>query len=394
MRIGIITHYYKSTNYGGNLQAYALVKYLNSQGYNAEQISYSVYGDDKGVITKIVNALHKKEIKTALYLIKKKILFVENIIFNNKKRKHYVNTLAERNKAFYHFNRELTSHSKEIYDDESLGFSNKEYDAFITGSDQVWNLNQYREGYYLSFVDSHKKKISYAASMAMNVVSERQKKILKEKIADFDAISVREEDMVPLIREIVGNKVFNTIDPTLLLDNKEWDSVASDKLVDEAYIFCYFLGDNLEVSEKIRKIAMELNMKLVGISMANDGFKFLDTYRYDKYFDTASPENFLSLIKYAKYVFTDSFHAVIFSYIFKKDFFVFDRDNISSMNSRIEMITKLFQTEDRYISNERLKMLNNILSVTPIDYRKKNEKIDILLEQSRNFLKTALEGEL
>ena len=58
------------------------------------------------------------------------------------------------------------------------------------------------------------------------------------------------------------------------------------------------------------------------------------------------------------------------------------------------MITKLFQTEDRYISNERLKMLNNILSVTPIDYRKKNEKIDILLEQSRNFLKTALEGEL
>ena len=39
-RVGIITLYHESTNYGGNLQAYALCKFLRNNDVTAEQISF------------------------------------------------------------------------------------------------------------------------------------------------------------------------------------------------------------------------------------------------------------------------------------------------------------------------------------------------------------------
>ena len=41
-KIGVITHYYKSNNYGGLLQAYAMVHYLNSRGFEAEQLCWKL----------------------------------------------------------------------------------------------------------------------------------------------------------------------------------------------------------------------------------------------------------------------------------------------------------------------------------------------------------------
>ena len=40
MKVGIVTHYYHSENYGGNLQAYALCRVIQGLGHEVEQISY------------------------------------------------------------------------------------------------------------------------------------------------------------------------------------------------------------------------------------------------------------------------------------------------------------------------------------------------------------------
>lgn len=387
-KIGVLTHYYNSVNYGGNLQAYALVQSIYKLGYTAEQISY-LWGIDR-----INNNFHLVENSAT-----KKIDKVLNVFFHPNKIKNRVlrqinkRELSElkkrRDNNFQHFNKEMIYHSKKVYTSENISETLAEYDIFITGSDQVWNTEWYTPVFFLDFVPSDKIKFSYAASISKDKLTDAEKELFKKSLADYKAVSVREENAVEMLRDLSPVEVELVLDPTLLLSREDWDKVCDERVIQEDYIFCYFLGENKAERKLAQAFAKRQGIKIVSIPLT--GAKIYSDLKFgDFVLPAASPEQFISLIKYAKYVFTDSFHAVVFSYLYEKQFFVFNRDAKGTMNSRIKSITKLLHMEDRFCGSRQRETIEYISALQDIDYKIENPDFKALKDKSIAFLKRNL----
>lgn len=388
MKVGILTHYFKSLNYGGNLQAYALCSYINSLGIDAEQIRYDMISNGN---RKLINRLRGKNLSKVVYVISKKIKYnikrlFNNIFYNSDVR--YRNSFLKLCKnSFIKFNTITIKNSNFEYNNETINKTNELYDSFITGSDQVWNFSMFKEAFFLNFVNSGKKKLSYAASVVDYSLSDQQIEYFKKSIESFDAISVRENSAVEYISSFSSKNVNLVVDPTLLLSKNDWNNIAAERLIKEKYIFSYFLGNNKISRKTCEKFAKENNLIIVDIPVANDGFKFLFKDFGDKTY-VASPEEFLSLIKNAEYVFTDSFHAVVFSYIFNKQFFAFKREENDYMSSRIVDLLKLIHAENRYcdtIDKCNLDYLY-IISSSSCNSVVHTKEMDELIKISKDFL--------
>ena len=377
-KIGILTHYYNTVNFGGALQSYALCAFLNHNNFIAEQLSYkySKVKQPEKFIDKIKrNGFIKifKRLKTKLYY--------------KVKKSELTKIKLKKISAFKNFLDKTIPHSNNIYTNQTLSECILNYSCFITGSDQVWN--GYNPAYFLDFVPSDKKKISYAASIGRDNLTDEQKEMFKNSLKDFDAVSVREPSSIKLIENLSPVPVISTLDPTLLLDREDWDKVSSKRLIDEDYIFCYFLGDYKKTRKLVNEFAKKNNLKIAfipytaGIVLSDK--KFGDVRLLD-----ASPEDFISLIKHAKYVFTDSFHAVVFSHIYNKEFFVFNRDKKALMNGRIKDITKLFNCSERYCDTKEKMTLNYIESQKTLDYSKETDEFLEKKRESIEFLEKSL----
>ncbi|MBE6618916.1 MAG: polysaccharide pyruvyl transferase family protein [Ruminococcaceae bacterium] len=380
MKIGITTHYYKSLNYGGNLQAYALCKVLKDMGHECEQMCYTDSGTEQDGTTKTSGAGKLRRyislIKPWLYMQKSKRL-----------AKKY-DIVKRRRVAFANFNENMIPHSAEIYTPNTLNKANEIYDAFITGSDQIWNLRGKNDFYFLKFANG-RPKISYAASIAKEDLSPEQKLFFNDALSDFKTVSVRESSAVSLLKDTHKN-IVQTLDPTLLLSREEWDEVAEEIKPFEKYVFCYFLGVNKKSYKLARKFASKHGLKLVNIPIAGGRLRLDDTkYGDARLFDT-SPEQFISLIKNAEYVFTDSFHAVVFANIYQKQYFVFNRNPEGAMSSRITDITTLFDQNERFCAGKERENINYIESLSPIDYSKPSPRFEKMKAFSMEFLKSSL----
>lgn len=376
-RIGIITHYHMSKNYGGNLQAYAMVSFLNKRGYEAEQISY--FMDEPQAI----NVSFIARLKHKAHKIKQKIKGVFNEI---EDKKH--NILKRQAKASKDFNQNIP-HSQAVYDDLSITNCIEDYDCFITGSDQVWNLDCYHSPYFLDFVPPTKIKLSYAASLAKDFLTESQKDIFRKSLSDYKAVSVREKNAEKLLKGILPVEIQTVVDPTLLLTREEWDEVCSDCMMEEKYVFCYFLGENREERKLAEQFARLHHLKVVAIPHIG-GIKWMDRKFGDLRLYDVSPQQFISLIKHAEYVFTDSFHAVVFSNIYQKQYFVFNRNKKGAMASRIVDITQLFHQEERFCADKERETIEYLTSLSNIDYTKNNDDFERLKEQSISYLENNL----
>lgn len=378
-KIGILTYYHDSVNYGGNLQAYALCKKLEKMGYSAEQICFDPNAptSPSGIKEKIIDRLRR--IKNAFRSLR---------ITKDKNKSRTEKVISDRKKAFEHFNKEMISHSEKVYVSSDIAETNEKYQCFIAGSDQIWNPKWYVPSYFLDFVKADNIKTSYATSFGITEFSSEQKELIKKHLNDFAAVSLRED--CGIYKELFGKEVEVCVDPTLLLSREEWLEVTAPKMIDEKYIFCYFFGDDCAS----RKIAMEYSIKnkikIVTIPHLN-GVNVLDDYFGDIQMPSASPEEFLSLINNAECVFTDSFHAVVFSQIFKRKYFVFQRNKKDVISSRIFSITKLFNSEKFFCyNNERLSM-DYIESVPCLDYSIDNENLNLLIKKSELYLHNIVE---
>ena len=384
MKIGIITHYYKSTNYGGNLQAFALCRCLNKMGDDAEQICFQ-YTAKRSFLKRLVG---KNIFKTAVIKVKAKLIH-KKIQDENLK----YNVIERHVAAFEDFNQNVVPNSGKVYDSNNINACVNCYDAFITGSDQVWNVTWYYPEFFLDFVPSDKIKLSYAASIAKSRLTEEQKNIFRKSLRDYRAVSVREKSAEDLIKDLSPVPVQTVLDPTLILEKEDWDNICSDRVVNEDYVFCYFLGENKCSRRLAEDFARKNNLKLVTIPHSGGAIKLADRdFGEIKLFD-ATPNDFISLIKHAKYVFTDSFHAVVFSYIYQKQYFIFNRDKSGSMSSRITDITELFGTQERFCFSKARESVGYIEALEPIDYTKENPTFDELKKKSIDFLKDNLGGQ-
>lgn len=394
-RIGIITLYYNNNNYGGLAQAYALCNYLSGLGYSAKQLSFHKAAGLSGSLKdRIIIHMDGKGGKGIMqggnWLVKR--LFDEIVLkkYNRYHLNKYAGKLNIRKQAFVSF-RERIPHSK-IYDSTTIAECVKDYDCFICGSDQVWKPGVIQDAFVLKFVPEGKKKISYAASIAIQGIEKRKWfcSYLKSNLDTFHSISVREKGTQKELETVIEKEVDLVVDPTLLLSKEEWNKNADKRIIEERYIFTYFLGSSKTQREFVQRIAQQNKYKIAALPFAGGKYIKSDEGFGDyRFFDIGIP-GFLSLVKYADIVITDSFHAICFSYIFEREFYVLERKEKSKsdkMNSRIESILQMMGINERFICE-----MTDISVIPGIDYSVVNENMAGYISYSKAFLDKALES--
>ena len=293
--------------------------------------------------------------------------------------------IKSRERRIRAFNLNSIKHSL-LYKENNINESLSKYDVFISGSDQVWHPQAVCDAYLLKFVPSNKKKFSYAASIATDKLTMDEKKRYKEAFKSFDAISIRESSSLQLIEDLYKNSVEVVLDPTLLLSATDWDEILEHYPIKDKYLFCYFLSDNKEARSLAEKFAKENNLKIVTLPYLNGKYRKCDKNFGDyKLFDV-SPGRLLCLIKNSEYIFTDSFHATVFSLIYSKQPYVFHRSESSSMSIRIHSLLSMFDAQDRFCDTEMKMRIEYILNLKPVDYSVRFEKFEKIKENSLRFL--------
>ena len=368
--VGIITyhHYY---NYGTMLQAYALQKKVETLGYHAELIDFKQNNNPTrlqliGIRVRRIPA-YIREHKKYSTLAASKVQFTErSLLYEDFYKKH------------------LKVGDVRYSGSEELKANPPKYDGYVVGSDQTWNpyVANNPEAFYLSFVGDARKKGSYAPSLAVSQLTEEQKQMFRDKLHGFPFLSCRELSGAILLEEALGRTVENVLDPTLLLDKEEWQEVSSLDKRDDPYILTYFLGDIKEHRTFVHELAKRTGLKVVAIPVS-----YLDINDSISEKRWVGPDEFLSLIRYAEYVCTDSFHGTMFSINFGVKFFSFCKTKDaekSSENSRLYSALEIFGLSSRLVTEENMATLLQDLPL--IDYESVYEKLNKEREKSVIYL--------
>lgn len=308
MKIAILTHPL-GANYGGILQAWALSTYLESLGHH----------------TVVLN--RENNLPLLKRIIKRVLTAIGHKRYANPKYKELVR-----------FVRQNINYSKILSTDQQMRkyIKHHGFDGVIVGSDQVWRATfarKYGYNYFLDFVPKGVKKISYAASFGLSkwdYNSEETTKII-ELLSKFDAISVREDEGVALCNDYLGTRAQHVLDPTLLLSVEDYDKIISKRIVPEGYVFVYWLGGEDEKEKALAKISVN-NKRIIDISLRGNE-------------SLLSVEDWLSYIKYADVVVTDSFHGCVFSLLSHKKICL--NKNDSGGNGRLESLFKMLNIDER-----------------------------------------------
>lgn len=388
MKIGIITLYYENWNYGAYLQAYALCRVINQMdNCEAEQIVFDRKWSEcvdqelekKRKKKDRINRINRIRSYSLVYILQKVVYKIQEYFIQKK--------IEKRKNAFLRFGRENIPCSEVIYNHNNIHQTNGKYDVFITGSDQVWNPIGSCLEYFLSFVHREKVKFSYGASIAKFELSDKQKSVFAHNLREFQAVSVRESSAIQLLEDTYDGIIEHVLDPTLLLTSEEWAKFTASRIIKQSYVFCYFLGEDNAHRKFIMKLGRKQGLKIVTLPHLLGSVKPCDMRFGDERLYNISPTEFLSLIKYAECIYTDSFHACLFSLVFEKEFITFSRENLPNMEGRIWDLLELYDLKERFCNVEMSRWGNYIEKLEPINYQK---KADVLLEkriESLEFLK-------
>lgn len=370
LKIGVLTHYFNSNNYGGLLQAFSLVQFLSNNGYNSEQICYKFKNEiiafDMSIETDLLEVNKKANNKISKKIIRFCTFFI---------RRRNAQKLNHRKEVLRHF-RDNIRHSSNTFDKNNVKNLNNIYNCFIVGSDQVWNFEFFSPVFFLEFCHKSSNKISYSASMCVKTFTENQKKYLLKTLNLFNHISVREKNACLLLNENIlhNKKAIVTLDPVFLIED-EWNNIMSDRNIKYKYIFCYFLSPKKDILEKVSKIAKKYKFKIVCIPYLSGTFNAFEFRFNAKKVIDASPFDFVNMVKYASGVFTDSFHATAFSAMFNIPFFTFIKKDKSTMSERILSICDIFDCQKNIVND-----LND-LDESTISFDKKNYNRKKYLEE-------------
>lgn len=364
MKCLIITTQY-ANNMGAILQCYALSKYINSlDNVKCEVIQYfppywnlswQVFG----------HKLCLESILRNIYVL----CHPYGLLLTIKKKKRMLN-----------FIKKYIPLTKEAYfDSKQLFVNTPEADAYICGSDQIWNMNLKDLGgspYFLAFVKEGKKKIAYAPSIAEDWSVQQQNKA-KEWLRSFNHISVREQQHVDILRTLSGLEVKHVVDPVFLLDVHQWNAIARDYNLGN-YIFCYFISVSPMCINLVKKIREMTGLKVVYLNV-----NLRNRISSDVTIRDADPSDFIGLIKNASFVCTNSFHCTAFSLIYKKNIKV----TTDMRNTRMKSLLDIFGINNVLVDNKIIESMkkNDLI----IDYSSSN-KINTHINSSKSFLKESL----
>lgn len=364
MKVGILT-FHKAVNYGAILQAYALRTAVEELGKSCSIINY--VGRKMLRESKIFYFPTHESLKDSLIRIYRLPMRARTIKKFRKFSKNHLN-LSDRG----------------VHATEELKELCSQYNYFITGSDQVFNYNGTGEdfNYYLQFEKDSNKKLAYAPSFGVKEIDASHLERVKNNLSLFASLSVRESIGADIVEELTGNRPPEVCDPTLLLRKEQWEELCVSSKYKKPYILVYSFGSrHLETYAK--KMADEMDGIVVNINrslpLIFGGQNVRNAY-------APSPCEFLSLIKNAEAVVTNSFHGIALSIILQKEFYGFTNDYATSEGTNYR-----FQTLGEKLGlSHRIYNLGDDIERSPIDYVEVTKRIDSWREESLRFLRNAI----
>jgi len=284
----------------------------------------------------------------------------------------------------YSFQRKYMNQSELIIAPEKLTDVVKRYDAIICGSDQIWAPNVYKKEYLLSFVPDEIDKYAYGASIGLNSIPSDLIDNYRMYLKRFALIGVREAQGAKIIRGIIpecSDRIYDVLEPTFLVPVSYWNGIAKKTISDENYLLCYFLGDNEWQREYVSGWAKEHGLKLIVYSAYDSDIRIADLHI--KY---TGPCEFIGLVQHASHIMTDSFHGMVFSIIYNKQFNVFYRfneDDPICQNSRVDNLIDKFGIQQVVVKE---KEKNN----HTVNYDKVNPRVEKEVSRSKEFVSRIL----
>lgn len=384
-KVGIVSCYFKN-NYGSMLQAYASKKILDNSNIPNETIAIEnnkdfSKGKKKYYLSQILNL---NFIKLKFGMIKLK--------FDKKLNKELGKNISIREKKYKEFKSEFNL-SRNCTDYKGLSqLALEKYSDVIVGSDQLWlPVNVVADYYTLSWVPDSVNKISYATSFGVSNIPKKYNKQYINFLKRINHLSVREDSGVKLIKDISNLDAKLVCDPTILLTKDEWEEVATkERFIEDKYILCYFLGNNISHRKFVERLKQATGYKIVSLNHADEYVKYSDKFCDIAPFDVG-PREWINLVKNAEYVCTDSFHCTVFSILFNKIFFDFRRHSSKikgSTNSRLDSLLNIAGiSKERILNGEE--NIDEVLNYT-INYDIVNKNIDKFRNDSKTWLLSSL----
>ncbi|ODA39136.1 polysaccharide pyruvyl transferase family protein [Desulfosporosinus sp. BG] len=257
-------------------------------------------------------------------------------------------------------------------------------DVYLTGSDQVWNpelTNKRLDGaYFLAFGDISSRRISYAVSACQLDVQKSQQE-LRDFLAQFDTVSLREVEKQADLQTVFSKPIEIVPDPTLLLKATDYTDFELNVSLPEKYILIYAL-ENPETDGMLFKM-VERAKKKYGLPIIVITGPHHWPYKVN-FTNSVLPGEFLSYIKNAEYVITNSFHATTFSLIYRKQFVTMvtkgRASRVTELLNNIGLETRIVLSEDG---------IDDVLA-NDVDYEIANDRMEELKMKGINYLSKQL----
>lgn len=359
-------------NFGASLQAYALMRYLESLGHDVEIIDYK-----PDYLTFNLWAIGSKWNRNIFHKLLYYSYVVPRRITQKKRRVKF--DLFKKNKL------KITASKYNCIAD--LKNNIPLADVYFAGSDQIWNPllpNGKDPAFFLTFAPKSSIRASYAASFSVSEVSEEIIHIMKKWISDLNFVSVRESSGLEILKSLDITNGEVVIDPVYLLFENQWDELIKPYSKDK-YIFIYDQENSPLIKEAALLLAKKYDLKIYAIealyplSYANRRIK------------DAGPEDFISLIKGCEICLTNSFHCISFSIIFHKKFYLFKRTHLK-VNSR--MIDLLNFVGLQHLIVEKVEESLQFIDINYIEVQKKlSERINYSFDYIKRVLKSSINYE-
>lgn len=363
-KIGILT-FHRVYNYGAVIQAYSLQQFLIDNGYDNEIIDFSKkkQNDYTNVIS-IHNGIKR---------------FLKTLMLTPVAGKR----ISRKNKFDNFFNQKLLMSGKTYQNEKELVETNYNYNIFMVGSDQVWNVTKKSDAstaYFFRFADESKKRVAYAPSIG--IATENDLAPYKRDLKRFHAISCREQGGADHISKIIDSDVKVVLDPTLLVDQSALVKLTEPK-EKKSYILYYSL-DGFDKRDNNMDILCALKEKFqLELKIVMPEWPFHDKYGED--IIDAGPEDFLTLIRNATLICTNSFHGTALSIKLEKPFFVLE--DVGIKDERKRSLLNQLGLQNRIISTAHEA---DVWKDYTLDYAPVLKKLHSLKKASEDFLISAL----
>jgi hypothetical protein len=351
-------------NYGASLQAYALMKYLETLGHDVEIIDYMPEYLSRRYNLWFISSQWSGN------------FFLKLVYFALKVPGRFIHYMP-RKKAFDRFTKKyLKLTTRTYHSNEELKADVPFADIYIAGSDQIWN-SKYPNGkdpsFYLDFALNDSVKASYAASFSVNHIEKGYEEQVKLWIKKLDHISVRELTGLTIL-ESIGIQGVQVLDPVFLLPESFWCNMAKEIKIKGKYILIYDFENNPAIEHFAKEISTKTGYPIIAIKDDSD------QYYANKLIKNASPLDFIGLIKNCEIFISNSFHGAAFSIIFNKEFYTFNR-MYHEVNSRMKDLLYLLGIENRLVIKE-----TQIEFEDKIDYFKVNALLSEKIMFSKKYL--------